>query len=314
MIFRILAIFMISAAFTSFLTGITEPIEFAFMFVAPILYLIHGILASAAFVLCIELGIKHGTTFSHGLIDFLVLIGQSSKAWMLLIIGPAWALLYYSVFRAVIKMFNLATPGREEEVEAAAGASAAEGGFPQQLVLAFGGKSNIHTLDACITRLRVGVNDIAKADQGQLKALGAAGVMVVGNNLQAIFGPKSENLKTDMEEYLAHAGAEAELSADAKIAALVVAEETTTAELDSNAEAKIQKFVESLGGKDNIAGVSAMAETRLRLEVKDQSKVDQASLTKAGVQGIMKLANNTLHLIVGLNASQYASEMESQLS
>jgi len=109
---------MISAALTSFLTGITEPIEFAFMFVAPVLYLLHAVLAGVAYFLCVELGIKHGMTFSHGFIDYVLLFPKSKNALWLLVIGPIWALLYYGAFRWLIVKFNLKTPGREaEEVE-----------------------------------------------------------------------------------------------------------------------------------------------------------------------------------------------------
>src|SRR3954471_16453763 len=106
---------MISAALTAFLTGITEPIEFAFLFVAPILYAIHALLAGAAYFLCIVLGIKHGFTFSHGLIDYIVLFPKSHGALWLMVIGPVWAGVYYGIFLFAIRRFNLPTPGRETE-------------------------------------------------------------------------------------------------------------------------------------------------------------------------------------------------------
>src|SRR6476659_8317832 len=108
---------MISAAITSFLTGITEPIEFAFLFVAPVLYGIHAILAGAAYFLCIALGIKHGFTFSHGFIDYVVLFPHSHNALWCLVLGPIWAILYYGVFTVAIRAFKLETPGREIEDE-----------------------------------------------------------------------------------------------------------------------------------------------------------------------------------------------------
>ena len=200
---------MVSAALTSFLTGITEPIEFSFIFVAPVLYAIHAVLAGAAYFTCIELGIKHGTTFSHGLIDYVVLFSRSTHGLWYLVIGPLWAALYYGVFRWAIQRFDLKTPGREvkdtsEAAEPVGGPDALAGG----LVAAFGGAGNIKSLDACITRLRVEVYDVGKASADRLRALGAAGVVLVGSNVQAIFGPRSENLKTDMEFYLRLAGLE----------------------------------------------------------------------------------------------------------
>ncbi|MGY5452922.1 PTS glucose transporter subunit IIBC [Agarivorans sp. MS3-6] len=193
---------MISAALTSFLTGITEPIEFAFLFVAPILYVIHALLAGLAFVITNSLGMVHGTSFSHGLIDFIVLSGNSQKMWLFPIIGLGYAAIYYTVFRVVIAKLDLKTPGREDEDSSAGAAVLNESEMSKNLVDAFGGKDNIVSLDACITRLRIQVKSIESVDQPQLKALGAAGVVIAGQGVQAIFGTKSDNLKTDMEAYL----------------------------------------------------------------------------------------------------------------
>jgi len=201
---------MISAALTAFVTGITEPIEFAFLFVAPLLYVVHALLAGLAYFLCVELGIKHGFTFSHGLIDYIVLFPKSHGALWLLVIGPVWAAMYYGIFAFAIRRFNLLTPGREVEEVAKTARAASGDQFALQLVRAFGGRSNIVSLDACITRLRVTLADVTKASPDTLKALGAAGVVVVGNGMQAIFGTRSENLKTEMAEYLKSAGPEAD--------------------------------------------------------------------------------------------------------
>ncbi|WP_338562901.1 PTS glucose transporter subunit IIBC [Erwinia sp. E_sp_B04_7] len=191
---------MISAALTSFLTGITEPIEFSFMFVAPVLYGIHILLAGLAFPICILLGMRDGTSFSHGLIDFVVLSGNSSKIWLFPLVGIVYGLVYYTLFRLVIAKFNLKTPGREETSAEQSTGSATE--MAGNLVAAFGGKENITNLDACITRLRVSVADVAKVNQPELKKLGAAGVVVAGSGVQAIFGTKSDNLKTDMDDFI----------------------------------------------------------------------------------------------------------------
>lgn len=195
---------MISAALASFLTGITEPIEFSFLFVAPVLYLIHAVLAATTQFLANTLGMHMGFTFSQGGIDFVlfnVLGSTAQRWWLVLILGPIYAAVYYTVFRAAIRFFDLKTPGREVET-AEAEVVLTEGGRARDLVLAFGGRANITSLDACITRLRVAVTDPSKVDQGKLKAMGATGVMVVGGGIQAVFGPLSENLKTEMSEYL----------------------------------------------------------------------------------------------------------------
>jgi glucose PTS system EIICB or EIICBA component len=194
---------MMSAALTSFLTGITEPIEFSFLFVAPFLYAIHAVLAGVAQFVFNTLGGHLGTTFSHGLIDFLLLSNGGTKVWLVWVLGPVWAVVYYGVFRWTIQAFDLKTPGREVEaavVEVAAPTTTDQ--LARDLVQAFGGHANITSLDACITRLRVSLKDVSQVDSARLKAMGATGVVVVGQGVQAIFGTRSENLKTDMETYL----------------------------------------------------------------------------------------------------------------
>ena len=170
------------------------------MFVAPILYIIHAILAGLAFPICILLGMRDGTSFSHGLIDFIVLSGNISKLWLFPIVGLGYAIVYYTIFRVLIKALDLKTPGREDATEDAKAGATSE--MAPALVAAFGGKENITNLDACITRLRVSVADVSKVDQAGLKKLGAAGVVVAGSGVQAIFGTKSDNLKTEMDEYI----------------------------------------------------------------------------------------------------------------
>jgi len=180
-----------SAALTSFLTGITEPIEFAFLFVAPVLYAVHALMAGSAFVVMIMLGIKHGTTFSHGLFDFTLLFGQSTNGWMLPVVGLCYAALYFFVFTALIKALDLKTPGREDEAEASVAVESSSDELAKNITMAFGGKANIKDLDACITRLRVTVNDGSKVNTDKLKELGAAGVFAKGDNFQAVFGTHS---------------------------------------------------------------------------------------------------------------------------
>ncbi|MER2496526.1 PTS glucose transporter subunit IIBC [Vibrio neptunius] len=191
---------MASAALTSFLTGITEPIEFSFLFVAPVLYGIHALLAGSAYVVANTLGFVHGTTFSHGLMDFILLSGNAQKIGLMIATGIVYAVVYYVVFRTIIKVMDLKTPGREDESEEAVATSGSD--LAGDLVAAFGGKANITGLDACITRLRVAVADTEAVDQDKLKQLGAAGVVVVAGGVQAIFGTKSDNLKTEMDEWI----------------------------------------------------------------------------------------------------------------
>src|SRR5262249_53128400 len=206
--------------------------------------------------------IRHGFTFSHGLIDYVVLFPKSHNALWLFVIGPIWALVYYGVFSFAIRKFNLLTPGREPEEQTPVSARAATGDqFALQLVRAFGGRSNIVNLDACITRLRVRLADVTKAHADKLKALGAAGVVVVGDGMQAIFGTRSENLKTEMEEYLKTAGPEAdEVDPESPVKASSPAGIEPRLR-DPDAARKAAALISALGGKENIVRVDACAET-----------------------------------------------------
>jgi PTS system glucose-specific IIC component len=315
---------MISAALTSFLTGITEPIEFAFLFVAPVLYFIHACLAASAQFVANTLGMRMGFTFSQGGIDFLMfnLVGnKGTHAWYVFILGPIYAVIYYGVFRFFITRFNLKTPGREDDtVETAPLATSGTGGRPRELVHAFGGRSNITSLDACITRLRISVKDPARVDEAKLKALGAAGVMRVGNGVQAIFGPLSENLKTDMQEYMKTAGSDADLapagtpvapgepaaSAGATAAAVLAGSAQSSAQEISRAE----KIRAALGGAANIIKLDALAATRLRVELSDASRIDAAALKAAGVPATQALKNGAVDLLVGLGAENLAGAIQ----
>ncbi len=305
---------MISAALTSFLTGITEPIEFSFMFVAPVLYFIHAVLCGIAYYLCVILGIKHGMTFSHGGIDFVLLYPKSTHAAWLFVLGPIWAIVYYSVFRLAILRFNLKTPGREDETTAAV--PVGEGGenaFLRDLARAFGGRGNIASLDACITRLRVGVRDVSRASAQRLKDLGASGVVIVGSGVQAIFGTRSENLKTDLEEYLKTAGPEADLSS-AEVAAMPAQEVAPKRAVDPHAATRAPQLVAALGGSGNISASAACAATRIRVTLKDSSLVDDAALRAAGVKAVMSVGDNVFHLIVGNGAADTADAIAGLVS
>lgn len=277
---------MISAALTSFLTGITEPIEFAFMFIAPLLYLVHAVICSAGFFLCIVLGIKHGMTFSHGLIDFIILFPQSHNALWFFVLGPVWAAIYYGVFSFAIAKFNLKTPGREDEADGTVADTRDEGSLAGQMVMAFGGAANIRDLDACITRLRVVVADKSKVDSAKLKALGATAVMTVADGVQAIFGTASENLKTDMEKYLAQVGAGGKTS-----------------------HLNTEGIIEALGGRGNIISATNVAMTRVRVQLKDARVLNPEIMAKQGVLGIQQIQPGLYHLIVSEEAASLAAEL-----
>jgi len=313
---------MLSAAFTAFLTGITEPIEFSFLFVAPGLYAVHALIAGFGDWLFIILGGRMGFTFSHGLIDFLLFSSLGTNVIIIPLLGLfIFAPLYYFLFRFAIKRFDLKTPGREDEENGSAAANLSGGAteMSRELVRAFGGRHNIATLDACITRLRITVIDMSKVNKPRLKALGASGVLEIGNNAQAIFGPRSENLKTDMIEYLKTAGPEADeayVSSPEEIAIEIPPSTTTTVvdfvASDPNIDTKVAAIIRALGDRDNILKIEPIALTRLRVELNNLEAINEGALLDAGVENIMKL-KDSLHLLIGLTAPTYAKKIQEQL-
>ena len=202
---KIAAGILFSAALTAFLTGITEPIEFSFLFVAPVLYGIHCVFAGLSFMLMNMLKVRIGMTFSGGLIDYVVFgvlpgtTGFQTRWYLVIIVGLILAVIYYLGFRFAIRKWNLMTPGREETTEEA---STVEGNELTVSVLeALGGKENLVSLDACITRLRVEVKDTTLVKDSELKKLGASGVLKVGSNgVQAIFGAKAQFICNDLKD------------------------------------------------------------------------------------------------------------------
>ncbi|SRF59672.1 PTS system transporter subunit IIABC [Staphylococcus aureus] len=199
---KVVAGLMGSAALTSFLTGITEPLEFSFLFVAPLLFFIHAVLDGLSFLTLYLLDVHLGYTFSGGFIDYVLLgvLPNKTQWWLVIPVGLVYAVIYYFVFRFLIVKLKYKTPGREDKQSQAVTASATE--LPYAVLEAMGGKANIQHLDACITRLRVEVNDKSKVDVPGLKDLGASGVLEVGNNMQAIFGPKSDQIKHEMQQIM----------------------------------------------------------------------------------------------------------------
>lgn len=229
---KIVGSLLLSAALTSFLTGITEPLEFTFLFVAPVLYGVHCLLAGLSFLLMDLFNVFIGMTFSGGFIDFTLFgllpagAGVKTNWYMLILVGLVYAVVYYFLFSFLIQKLNLKTPGREENDEEtklyskaeyqeakgispnkdSKGASNAKNEIVEKapaVLAALGGEENITNLDACITRLRVEVKDKSKVDKAKLKELGAAGVMEVGSGgIQAIFGAKADAYKNEINNIL----------------------------------------------------------------------------------------------------------------
>ncbi|HLR08710.1 MAG TPA: PTS transporter subunit EIIC [Bacillota bacterium] len=195
---------MFSAALTSFLTGITEPLEFSFLFIAPVLYVIHAIYDGFAFMLAHLFEITIGHTFSGGFIDFLlfgILQGNAKTNWIMVpIIGIPWFILYYITFKFAIQKFNLKTPGREDDdIETNISSKTDRADL---IIAGLGGANNISEIDACATRLRVTVHDAETVNQDQLKKSGAQGVVTSGKGVQVIYGPEVTIIKNEVEEAL----------------------------------------------------------------------------------------------------------------
>ena len=227
---KIVGSLLVSAAFTSFLTGITEPLEFTFLFVAPVLYVVHCIMAGLSFFLMDILNVFIGMTFSGGLIDFTLFgilpagAGVPTNWIRAILVGAGYAVVYYFLFKTLILKLNLKTPGREGDEEEAklyskADFQAAKGldgkeapnkanGKDEivqkapEVLAALGGEENAVSIDACITRLRVEVKDKSKVDKDKLKALGAVGVVEGGNGIQAIFGAKADAYRHEINRIL----------------------------------------------------------------------------------------------------------------
>lgn len=215
---------LLSAALTSLLTGITEPLEFTFLFVAPILYVIHSVLAGLSYMLMHVLGVGVGMTFSGGVIDltlFGILQGNAKTNWLMIpLVGVFYFIVYFFLFRFMIRKFDYQTPGREDDDTETklytradynakkegqrTGATKADAHVTSALIVeGLGGKDNIANLDCCATRLRVTVKDPDPVNEAALKRSGAAGVIRKGTGIQVVYGPQVSVIKSELEEFLA---------------------------------------------------------------------------------------------------------------
>ena len=259
---------LLSAALACMATGITEPLEFSFLFVAPALFAVQVVLAGTAYMIAHILNIAVGLTFSGGLLDFFlfgILQGNAKTSWMRVIpVGIIYFFLYYFIFKFMIKKFNFKTPGREDDdtetklytkadVNARreagqAGAAASEDAVSEAITRGLGGKKNISDVDCCATRLRCTVKDASRVNDGILKATGASGVVHKGQGVQVIYGPNVTVIKSNLEDYLETAPdtyAEAETT------------ESVQETADKTQEAKEQKVVERIVISSPITGLAA---------------------------------------------------------
>lgn len=280
-----------SQALTSFLTGVTEPVEFSFMFLAPALYAVHMVLTGLSFVILQALDVKLGFSFSAGLLDYLINYSLATNPLLMLPVGLGFGLVYYAIFRWAILRFDLPTPGREV-VEADVPAdletkSLSEG---QAWVAALGGVANLASLGACTTRLRLQLADPQTIDEAALKRLGARGlVRPAPDRLQVIVGPQADRLLDEIRGAMAQPG-QAQPQAGA------------TSQLETDTQAGISSLPEALlaalGGQDNIKAVHE-SKTRLMIELVDPTRFEAERLREQGTP-FAQSGTGAIHLILGV--------------
>ncbi|ASC10682.1 TPA: PTS N-acetyl glucosamine transporter subunit IIABC [Klebsiella pneumoniae] len=242
---------LLSVAITAFLTGVTEPLEFLFMFLAPLLYLLHAVLTGISLFIATALGIHAGFSFSAGAIDYVLMYSlpaASKNVWMLLVMGVVFFFVYFLLFSAVIRMFNLKTPGREDkaaDVVTEEANSNTEEGLTQlatSYIAAVGGTDNLKAIDACITRLRLTVGDSAKVNDAACKRLGASGVVKLNKQtIQVIVGAKAESIGDEMKKVVTRGPVAAAAAAAAPAGNVATAAPAAKPQAVANA-----KIVESL--------------------------------------------------------------------
>ena len=286
---------LLSMALTSALTGVTEPIEFAFMFLAPLLYLIHALLTGLSMAICDLLGIRLGFTFSGGGIDMALGWGRSSHGWLVFPVGVLYGLVYYFVFDYCIRRFDLKTPGREEQ--AASQAEGSDAPRARRYIDALGGAANLQGVDACTTRLRLVLADRNLARDQDLKALGALAVVRpgTGGSLQVVVGPMADALADEIRGELPHARVAPPVAEKA-----AVVTETVVAD----------QWLQALGGRDNLLEALCVASSRVRVRVRDEGKVAQERLIALGCLGVSPQAGGVWHLVVGSKAPALSSALQ----
>jgi N-acetylglucosamine PTS system EIICBA or EIICB component len=290
-----------SLALTSFLTGVTEPIEFSFMFLAPALYALHAVLTGISMVVMNALGVRLGFSFSAGLFDYVINFGKATRPWLLIPVGLVYFGVYYAAFRFAIVRFDLKTPGREPEGEGAPVAVRADVPRGRAFVEALGGAANLVSVDACTTRLRLVMVDQSHVDEPVLRALGARGLVRPSpKDLQVVLGPIADEVAREMREALAGGGAiEGSVPVVAPDAPVVAADAKTAAGV-----------LAALGGARNLTGVEAAA-NRLLVGVADHADVDEPALRALGVRAVARTGASSIQLILGEDAAALVTALVS---
>jgi N-acetylglucosamine PTS system EIICBA or EIICB component len=282
-----------SIALTSFLTGVTEPIEFTFMFLAPALYAVHALLTGVAFIIMNALKVRLGFTFSAGLFDYVENFNRAARPLLLLPVGALYFALYYFLFRVVIVKFDLRTPGRDPTESAAAPAAPPPAQRARDYLAALGGAANIVALDACATRLRLRVANQAAVDAAALKRLGAAGLVRPGpDTLQVVVGPVADQLAGEMRAVLRAAG-----------------EAGAVESADAPDRIDAERLLAALGGRANVRTVEAVA-GRLRVSVADAGRIDAGAVRALGFRGLALPSVGVAHVLTGPGAPEAAAAIE----
>jgi PTS system N-acetylglucosamine-specific IIC component len=278
---------LLSLGLTSFLTGVTEPIEFTFMFLAPVLYVLHAIATGLAMVIMNALGVRLGFSFSAGLFDYVLNFSHAQRPLLLLPIGAAYFALYYAVFRVVIVRLNLATPGREtDEAASQELESAAPRARAAAFVMALGGARNLTEVAACTTRLRLVLADNTAVDEAALKRLGALGVLRASTNgLQVILGPIADQVAGEIRAVV-RAGSPSAGMTGISASALLTA----------------------LGGRDNVLQMELLA-GRVAVQTIRVEAVNEAALATLGVRGVARSGKQSLQLLVPGNPADWLAAL-----
>lgn len=287
---------LLSMALTSFLTGVTEPIEFTFMFLAPVLFVVHAVLTGAAMVTMDMLNSRLGFGFSAGLFDYVLNYKLATNPLLLFPVGAVYFGLYYGLFKFFILRFNLKTPGREDEEVVVAGAGDAKGGTGEAdaFIAALGGADNLKTVDACTTRLRLTLAQRDNINEASLRALGSRGVVKLGNDgLQVVLGPIADQVAGDIRKRLAvlPRGAVANVSAPAPVPVAVPVKIATAVE-----SGLAESLLLAVGGNANVKRVE-LASGRVLILVNDGSRVDDAALRALETRGIARPQSGSVHVL-----------------
>ncbi|QND82868.1 N-acetylglucosamine-specific PTS transporter subunit IIBC [Chromobacterium vaccinii] len=295
---------LFSMALTAMLTGVTEPVEFAFMFLAPALYAIHAVLTGLAMAIMQTLDVKLGFGFSAGLFDYLLNFGLATKPLLLLPVGAAYFIVYYGLFVFFIRKFDLKTPGREDVMVAVAEVGAGTG-RARAFIDALGGAANLKSVDACTTRLRLQVASNDKVNEAALKALGSRGLIKpAAGSVQVVLGPEADLIADEIRGALGSAAAEPQVAAPA------VAESLASAAAAGGASIDKARWLAALGGAGNVRKIEAVAGSRLRVEVADAALVDQAALLQLGASGVTAVSASLLHVVLRADAAPYAAVLQ----